>query len=60
MGDRVTRTPESREIVRAKRLRKALERRVAPAFIPPDVDNSVAQASNLSWSLSDGAIGADR
>jgi two-component system, cell cycle sensor histidine kinase and response regulator CckA len=58
MGDRVTRTPESREIVRAKRLRKALERRVAPAFIPPDVDNSVAQAPNLSWSLSDGAIGA--
>jgi len=56
MGDRVTRTPESREIVRAKKLRKALERRTAPTFIPPDVANAVvantvAQPPELSWSL---------
>jgi two-component system, cell cycle sensor histidine kinase and response regulator CckA len=56
MGDRVTRTPESREIVRAKKLRKALERRTAPTFIPPDVANavvanSVVQPPELSWSL---------
>src|ERR1700733_10236781 len=58
MGDRVTRTPETREIVRAKKLRKALEHRGAPTFIPPDVANPVAQPSDLSWSLPGANSGA--
>jgi two-component system cell cycle sensor histidine kinase/response regulator CckA len=50
MGDRVTRVPQSRELVRAKRLRQALERGAPPAFVPPAVPNPVAQPSSLSWS----------
>jgi PAS domain S-box-containing protein len=67
MGDRVTRTPESREIVRAKKLRKALERRTVPTFIPPDVANAVVanavvanaivQPPDLSWSLPEASSG---
>jgi PAS domain S-box-containing protein len=49
MGDRVTRVRQSRELVRAKRLRQALERGAAPAFIPPDTPNPVAEPSALSW-----------
>jgi len=49
MGGRVTRTPQSRELVRAKNLRQALERGTPPAFIPPATANSVAQESSLSW-----------
>jgi two-component system cell cycle sensor histidine kinase/response regulator CckA len=49
MGDRVTRVRQSRELVRAKRLRQALERGAPPAFIPPDAPNPVAQPSTLSW-----------
>ncbi len=49
MGDRVTRVPQSRELVRAKRLRQALERGAPPAFVPPTVPNPVAQPSSLSW-----------
>ncbi len=43
MGDRVTRVPQSRELVRAKRLRQALERGAPPAFVPPAIPNPVAQ-----------------
>jgi two-component system, cell cycle sensor histidine kinase and response regulator CckA len=50
MGDRVTRIPQSRELVRAKRLRQALERGAPPAFVPPAVPNPAAQPSTLSWS----------
>ena len=50
MGDRVTRLPQSRELVRAKRLRQALERGAPPAFVPPAAPNPVAQPSSLSWS----------
>jgi two-component system cell cycle sensor histidine kinase/response regulator CckA len=49
MGDRVTR-PQSRELVRARKLRQALERGAPPAFIPPSLPNPVAQPSSLSWS----------
>src|SRR5580700_10347389 len=49
MGDRVTRVPQSRELVRAKRLRQALERGAPPSFVPPAVPNPVAQPSSLSW-----------
>jgi two-component system, cell cycle sensor histidine kinase and response regulator CckA len=50
MGDRVTRTPQSRELARAKRLRQALERGAPPTFVPPDTPNPVAQPSSLCWS----------
>ena len=50
MADRVTRVPQSRELVRAKRLHQALERGAAPDFVPPVVPNPVKQTSSLSWS----------
>jgi PAS domain S-box-containing protein len=53
MGDRVTRVPQSRELVRAKRLRQALERGAPPAFVPPAVPNPAAQPSSLSWSTAE-------
>jgi len=53
MGDRSTQSPQSREIVRAKRLRQALERGAPPAFIPPGTSNLVAQPSSLSWNSID-------
>jgi two-component system cell cycle sensor histidine kinase/response regulator CckA len=49
MGDRVTRTSQSRELVRAKRLRQALERGAAPAFVPPSIPTPPAQSSALVW-----------
>ena len=49
MGDRVTRVPQSRELVRAKRLRQALDSGAPPAFVSP-VPNPVAPPSSLSWS----------
>jgi|HubBroStandDraft_1064217.scaffolds.fasta_scaffold00056_54 two-component system cell cycle sensor histidine kinase/response regulator CckA len=49
MGDRVTRAPQSKELVRAKKLRQALERGAPPAFIPPVAGSSVAPSSSLSW-----------
>ena len=50
MGDRVTRVPQSRELLRAKRLRQALERGAPPTFVPSAAPNPVAQRSSLSWS----------
>jgi two-component system, cell cycle sensor histidine kinase and response regulator CckA len=50
MGDRVTRVPQSRELVRAKRLRQALEHGAPPTFVPPAVPNPAAQPFSLSWS----------
>ena len=49
MGDRVTRAPQSGDLVRAKSLRKALKRGAPPTFIPPAVPNPTAQPSALSW-----------
>src|SRR6266404_2964756 len=49
MGDRVTRSPQSRELVRARSLRQALERGAAPTFIPPGIPSSITQPSTLSW-----------
>src|SRR5580658_5466620 len=49
MGDRVTRVPQSRELVRAKRLRQALERGATPSFVPPATTNPVKESSSLSW-----------
>ena len=49
MGDRVTRAPQSGDLVRAKTLRRALKRGAPPAFVPPTVPNPAAQPSALSW-----------
>ncbi len=48
MGERVTRS-RSRELARAKTLRKALERGAAPSFVPPEASNPLASPSELSW-----------
>ena len=53
MGDRVTRSQQSKELVRARKLRQALERGAPPAFLPPTVSNPVAQPSSLSWNSID-------
>jgi len=50
MGGRVTRTPHSGELVRARKLRQALERGASPAFISPGISNPATQPSSLSWS----------
>jgi len=50
MGDRSTQSPQSRELVRARKLRQALERGAPPAFIPPSAPNPVALPVSLSWS----------
>jgi PAS domain S-box-containing protein len=49
MGGRVTRTPQSRELVRAKSLRQALDRGAPPVFIPPAAANIVEQPPLLFW-----------
>ncbi len=49
MGERVTRATPSRELVRAQRLRHALERGAAPAFVPPESSSEVAQPGPLRW-----------
>ena len=49
MGGRVTRTPHSKDLVRAKTLRQALERGAPPAFIPPSTPTPLAPPSSLSW-----------
>ena len=49
MGGRVTRTPQSEELARAKNLRRALKRGASPAFIPPGTLNPPVQPSTLSW-----------
>jgi PAS domain S-box-containing protein len=49
MGGRVTRTPQSKDLLRAKALRQALDRGVPPAFIPPATTNAVVQTSALFW-----------
>jgi PAS domain S-box-containing protein len=53
MGGRVTRSPQSKELARAKSLQQALESGAAPAFIPPGAPNTLAQPSSLAWA-SDG------
>jgi PAS domain S-box-containing protein len=51
MGDGFTQSAQSRELVRARSLRQALERGAPPAFIPPGLPNPIAQPSSLSWNL---------
>jgi len=48
MGERVSRA-QSRELARARGLRKALKRGTAPGFIPPELATSQAQAEELCW-----------
>jgi two-component system cell cycle sensor histidine kinase/response regulator CckA len=52
MGDRVTRSPQSGELLRAKGLRQALGRGAPPSFVPPGVPTA-AQPSSLSWNFPD-------
>jgi len=50
MGDRFTQPSQSKEFVRAKRLKRALQRGAPPAFIPPaNGIATTAQVSSLSW-----------
>ena len=49
MGDGSTRSSQSKEIVRARRLKRALERGSPPAFMTPVDETTRAQASTLSW-----------
>ena len=53
MGDRVTRVPQSGELVRAKTLRRALKRGAPPSFVPPDLPNPAVQPPSLSWYCAD-------
>ncbi len=46
MGDRVTQRSQSKELVRAKRLRQALERGAPPAFVPANADAPDSPPSN--------------
>jgi two-component system, cell cycle sensor histidine kinase and response regulator CckA len=52
MGERVTRS-KSRELTRAKGLRKAPEPGAPPSFVPPQDPNPLAQPSELSWCCPD-------
>jgi len=49
MGGRVTRAPQSGDLMRARKLRQALECGASPAFLPPGIPNPVAHPSSLSW-----------
>ena len=49
MGERFTQSAQSKELVRAGDLHRALEHGPMPTFIPPSIPNSVAQPSSLSW-----------
>jgi two-component system cell cycle sensor histidine kinase/response regulator CckA len=49
MGGRVTRTPHSGDLMRARKLRQALECGASPAFLPPSISNPVAHPSTLTW-----------
>ena len=48
MGGRVTRSAQSRELLRAKTLRHALECGASPSFIPPGIA-AATHPSSLSW-----------
>jgi two-component system, cell cycle sensor histidine kinase and response regulator CckA len=50
MGDRLTQSSQSKELVRAKRLKRALERGAPPAFIPPANAAVTPPSPALSWS----------
>jgi len=49
MGERFTQSSQARDLVRAKRLRHALERDAAPGFIPSGIPSPLAQPPSLSW-----------
>jgi two-component system, cell cycle sensor histidine kinase and response regulator CckA len=49
MGGRVTRAPQSGDLVRARKLRQALECGASPDFLPPGIPHPIAQSSSLSW-----------
>jgi two-component system cell cycle sensor histidine kinase/response regulator CckA len=49
MGDRFTQPSQPKEVVRVRRLKRALERGTPPAFIPPATAASAPMPSSLSW-----------
>ncbi|MGA8868391.1 MAG: PAS domain S-box protein [Candidatus Sulfotelmatobacter sp.] len=49
MGDRFTQSSQSKQLVRARRLQRALERGTPPAFIPPANAAAAVHASPLRW-----------
>ncbi len=49
MGERFTQSPQSKELVRARRLRRALQRGAPPTFVPSGVPNPIVQPSSLAW-----------
>jgi two-component system cell cycle sensor histidine kinase/response regulator CckA len=51
MGERFTPSAQSKELVRANDLHRALEPGPLPTFIPPSIPNLVAQPSPLNWNL---------
>jgi PAS domain S-box-containing protein len=51
MGDRVTRSPLSKDLVRARTLREALDSGAPPAFIPPVISNPAPPPPSLSWNF---------
>jgi two-component system, cell cycle sensor histidine kinase and response regulator CckA len=59
MGGRVTRAPQSKDLVRAKSLRHALERGAPPMFIPPG-SNPAERPSSLSWASEPGDAASKR
>ena len=48
MGDRVAQSPQSGDVVRAKRLRKALKRGASPTFVPPENSSTVVPVT-IPW-----------
>ncbi len=56
MGDRVTRSTQSRELLRAKTLRQALERGASPSLSPSGTSSAMPSAA-LSWNLLDANAG---
>jgi two-component system, cell cycle sensor histidine kinase and response regulator CckA len=49
MGDRVTQISQAQELVRARKLRQALESASPPAFVPPNVTVPIDAPTSLSW-----------
>ncbi len=50
MGGRVTRSSQSKDLARAKRLQNALDRGTPPAFVSPTTGEPLAAGQELQWS----------
>ena len=54
MGDRVTRSPQSRELVRGRSLRQALESGAPPAFVSSGIPTAAPMPPTLAWHSGEG------